>query len=163
MIFFQKSEKILIILIKTVYLFIKEYLFMRNVRKIIKAKKEKNDEFYTRYEDIKKNMPLYNSMLKDKWVYCNADDETSNFWKYFYDNFNKIELRHLTATSIKNTYRLDYDGHIVTKSPLNEPVILGLMNVRKYLKIVMLLLQILLFLSLESIFPFLWKMKRSSL
>lgn len=94
---------------------------MRNVIKIIKAKKEKNDEFYTRYEDIEKNMPLYNSMLKDKWVYCNADDETSNFWKYFYDNFNKIELRHLTATSIKNTYRLDYDGHIVTKSPLNEP------------------------------------------
>lgn len=106
---------------KTVYLFIKGYLFMRNNIKISKAKKEKNDEFYTRYEDIEKNMPYYNSMLKDKWVLCNADNETSNFWKYFYNNYNNIGLKHLTATSIKNRYRLDYDGHIVTKSPLNEP------------------------------------------
>ena len=39
-----------------------------------KAKKEKNDEFYTLLSDIEKEMVWYKDFFKDKVVYCNCDD-----------------------------------------------------------------------------------------
>ena len=54
------------------------------------AKKEKNDEFYTLYEDIEKEMLYYVDYFKDKIIYCNCDNyKTSNFVKYFQDNFHR--------------------------------------------------------------------------
>lgn len=41
------------------------------------AKKAKNDEFYTLYDDIKKECQHY--QFKDCVVYCNCDSERSNF------------------------------------------------------------------------------------
>lgn len=59
-----------------------------------KAKKEKNDEFYTRYEDIEKEVANYKEQIKGMWIYCPCDDyRLSNFWKYFYDNFNELQLK----------------------------------------------------------------------
>lgn len=64
-----------------------------------KAKKAKNDEFYTQYSDIEKELQHYKSFFKEKVVYCNCDDaRKSNFFKYFYDNFDTLGLKKLICT-----------------------------------------------------------------
>ncbi len=70
------------------------------------AKKAKNDEFYTQYPDIEKEMSAYVSYDPDtfrgKVVYCNCDDPfESNFFKYFVLNFNRLGLKKLITTSYK--------------------------------------------------------------
>lgn len=65
-----------------------------------RAKREKNDEFYTRYEDIDKELSHYKAHFKDKTVYCNCDDETSNFYKWFKDHFEELGLLRLICTHI---------------------------------------------------------------
>ena len=63
------------------------------------AKRVKNDEFYTRYEDIEKELKNYLNCFKDKVVYCNCDDyRVSNFVKYFVDNFKTLGLKKLVST-----------------------------------------------------------------
>lgn len=87
-----------------------------------KAKKAKNDEFMTRLEDIEKECQHYIKHFENQWIYCPCDTEQSNFWKYFVDHFNDFKLRHLTATHINfegQSYRLDYNGTEVKKTPLN--------------------------------------------
>lgn len=87
-----------------------------------KAKKAKNDEFYTRYEDIEKEVVHYKDQLKGMWVYCPCDDyRWSNFWKYFYDNFNELQLKRLTATNYdigEGAFCADYDGFNMQVVPL---------------------------------------------
>lgn len=41
------------------------------------AKVNKNDEFYTRIEDIARELYNYKCHFKDKTVYCNCDDAQS--------------------------------------------------------------------------------------
>lgn len=63
------------------------------------AKNEKNDEFYTRLEDIEKELSHYKAYFKGKTVFCNCDDPyESNFFKYFAMNFNFLGLKKLIAT-----------------------------------------------------------------
>ena len=72
----------------------------RNNANLHKARKEKNDEFYTRYEDIHKELIHYTEYFKGKVVYCNCDDPLkSNFFKYFYDHFHELGLKKLIVTS----------------------------------------------------------------
>lgn len=72
---------------------------MSNTKNLHTAKKQKKDEFYTLYEDIEKELQHYPEQLKDKIIYCNCDDyENSNFYKYFKDNFNKLQLKEVIAT-----------------------------------------------------------------
>ena len=47
------------------------------ITKLNKAKQNKNDEFYTRYEDIESFINQYQEHLKDKVIYCNCDDLVS--------------------------------------------------------------------------------------
>jgi len=73
---------------------------------LAKAKKAKNDEFYTQYVDIQKEIEAYleydPSTFKGKVVYCNCDDPfESNFFRYFVLNFNKLGLKQLITTSYK--------------------------------------------------------------
>ena len=79
-----------------------------------KAKKEKNDEFYTLLSDIEKEMVWYKDFFKDKVVYCNCDDaRESNFFKYFSENFELLGLKRLITTGYKkgeNGVVLIYDG-----------------------------------------------------
>jgi len=68
------------------------------------AKRAKNDEFYTQYQDIEKEIEAYldynANTFKEKVVYCNCDDPyESNFFKYFALNFNKLGLKRLITTS----------------------------------------------------------------
>ena len=70
------------------------------------AKRTKNDEFYTQYPDIQKEIEAYleynPKVFSGKVVYCNCDDPyESNFFRYFVLNFNKLELKQLITTSYK--------------------------------------------------------------
>lgn len=50
--------------------------------KLDKARKAKNDEFYTRLCDVENELAHYTEHFKDKVVLCNCDDPTwSAFWK----------------------------------------------------------------------------------
>ena len=65
-----------------------------------KAKDNKQDEFYTQYEDIQKELNHYEEHFKGKVVLCNCDDPfESNFCKYFLRNFNYLGLKRLICTS----------------------------------------------------------------
>ncbi len=67
-----------------------------------KAKAAKNDEFYTRLEDIEKELEHYTEHFKGKVVYCNCDDANrSNFFKYFSTNFQKLGLKKLITSGLK--------------------------------------------------------------
>jgi uncharacterized LabA/DUF88 family protein len=64
------------------------------------AKRNKNDEFYTRLTDIEAEMRHYREQFRGKVVFCNCDDPyESNFFKYFASNFNFLGLKKLIATS----------------------------------------------------------------
>lgn len=70
------------------------------------AKKGKNDEFYTQYVDIQKEIEAYleydSNTFTGKVIYCNCDDPfESNFFRYFVLNFNKLGLKKLISTSYK--------------------------------------------------------------
>lgn len=86
------------------------------------AKKKKNDEFYTRYADIEKEISHYRDQLEGKWVYSPCDDyRWSNFTKYFVDNFHHYGLKHYTCTNYDlgdGAFRFDYDGENTTITPL---------------------------------------------
>ena len=63
-----------------------------------KAKKAKNDEFYTRYEDIEVEVTEYKEQFQDKIVYLPCDSLKSEFWSFFINNFESFGLKKLIAT-----------------------------------------------------------------
>lgn len=70
------------------------------------ARRGKNDEFYTQYADIQKEIEAYleydANVFRGKVVYCNCDDPyESNFFRYFVLNFKKLGLKQLITTSYK--------------------------------------------------------------
>ena len=56
---------------------------MNKNKNLNKAKKEKNDEFYTQSSDIENELKHYTNHFKDKIVYCNCDNKDSKFIEYF--------------------------------------------------------------------------------
>lgn len=76
---------------------------MSNNTNLHRAKNTKNDEFYTRIEDIEKELKYYKDFFKDKVVYCNCDradgENRSNFFVYFAENFKEFGLKRLICTS----------------------------------------------------------------
>ncbi len=68
------------------------------------AKNAKNDEFYTQYHDIQKEIEAYlefnPSVFKGKTILMPCDDpEWSNFTKFFAQNFERFGLKKLISTS----------------------------------------------------------------
>lgn len=68
------------------------------------AKAAKNDEFYTQYNDIAREMEAYveynKDVFRDKTVLLPCDDpEWSNFTRYFAQNFQRFGLKKLISTS----------------------------------------------------------------
>lgn len=68
------------------------------------ARRSKNDEFYTQYQDIEKEINAYlelnENVFKDKTILLPCDDpEWSNFTKYFAQNFEKLGIKKLISTS----------------------------------------------------------------
>lgn len=69
-----------------------------------RAKTSKDDEFYTRYEDIQKEVLHYKSNFEDKVILCNCDDPfESNFCKFFLKYFNVLRLKRLICTSYSSS------------------------------------------------------------
>ena len=75
-------------------------------KKLGAAKKAKNDEFYTQYSDIQKEIEAYleydPDTFRGKVIYSNCDDPfESNFFRYFALNFKRLGLKRLITTSYK--------------------------------------------------------------
>jgi hypothetical protein len=70
------------------------------------ANLNKNDEFYTGYDDIRNELIHYSKHFKGKTIYCNCDDHNgiglgtpkSNFIKYLADNFQAFGIKKIIAT-----------------------------------------------------------------
>lgn len=76
------------------------------------AKRNKNDEFYTRLEDINNELHHYRSHFKNKVVYCNCDDPyISAFFEYFSKNFEQLGLKKLITTCYKNQNINSFSKH----------------------------------------------------
>ena len=73
---------------------------MRTNKELHKARKEKNDEFYTLLTDIEKELIHYTDMFVGKTIYCNCDNPTkSNFVQWFYMRFNILHLKRIIVTA----------------------------------------------------------------
>lgn len=68
------------------------------------------DEFYTKYSDIQKELSNYD--FSNMIVYCNCDKpDSSNFVKFFKDNFSVLGLKKLMATfSGTEPFLYEFDG-----------------------------------------------------
>ena len=77
---------------------------MANNSNLGAAKAAKNDEFYTQYADIQKEINAYleynPDTFRDKVVLLPCDDpEWSNFTRFFAQNFERLGLKRLISTS----------------------------------------------------------------
>ena len=90
------------------------------------AKANKNDEFYTMYGDIEKEISKYPSdFFRGKIVYSNCDDPyVSGFADYFFKNFFRLKIKKYIVTGINPTglTSLVYYG-IITHCKINKGVI----------------------------------------
>ncbi|MBB5183967.1 adenine-specific methyltransferase EcoRI family protein [Catenisphaera adipataccumulans] len=92
-----------------------------------KAKKAKNDEFYTQYSDIEAEMNAYyefnHDVFKGKTILCPCDDpEWSNFTRYFAANFKRFGLKKLIFTSYAKSAGNQKPTLFESSSPLYDPV-----------------------------------------
>ncbi|MDR0486678.1 MAG: GIY-YIG nuclease family protein, partial [Treponema sp.] len=96
-----------------------------------KAQRLDNDEFYTMYEDVERELSMYDKKTwKDKTVFCNCDDavgdtdkNTSAFSIYFIQNFKKLELKKFICTHYSGSVDLfnqGAKGYIFTKTGFRE-------------------------------------------
>lgn len=85
-----------------------------------KALKNKNDEFFTLFEDVEKECSNYSSYFQNKIIYCNTDNEKSAFWLYFTKNFKELKLQKVIATYLDfpSSYKLEYNGNEIIKTKL---------------------------------------------
>ena len=74
----------------------------KNNKNLTTAKREKNDDFYTTFDDISKEMNHYNKFLKGKVVYCPCDkafnEGRSEFVNYFTTLFHTLGLKKVIFT-----------------------------------------------------------------
>lgn len=73
-----------------------------NNESITRAKREKNDDFYTRIEDIEEEMWEHRDFLKGKTIYCPCDkvfnEGRSEFVNYFTSLFHTLGLKKVIFT-----------------------------------------------------------------
>ena len=93
------------------------------------AKNEKKSEFWTRYEDIEKEMNAYHEFNKDvfknKTILCPCDDPAkSEFTRYFIARAKDLGIKRIICTS--------YAGSYLTQNPLDEEKILPCFDSEKH-------------------------------
>ena len=93
---------------------------------LTQAKNAKNDEFYTQYHDIEKEMNAYleynPDVFRDKTILLPCDDpEWSNFTKYFAQNFTRFGLRKLISTSYAPDSKKYKSSYQPTLFEVNDP------------------------------------------
>ena len=87
-------------------------------KNLTEARIVKDDEFYTRMEDIESEIPFYSHHFRGKKIYLNCDDpKKSNFYKYFSENFDKIGISELHCTHLPTS---DSQPHIYRKHTSKE-------------------------------------------
>lgn len=92
-------------------------------KNMIKAFTNKKDEFYTQLADIERELKHYETQFRGKVVYCNCDTLESNFWKYFYSNYHKLNLKGLITSHIDygdGAYSYFYDGNNIVEKQLDS-------------------------------------------
>ena len=88
------------------------------------ARKNKNDEFYTNYNDVEKELQHYIPFLKGKRIICPCDSESSAFVQYFKNNQELIKYKSLnyshiaSGTDFKNIDYSQYDV-VITNPPFS--------------------------------------------
>jgi len=92
---------------------------------LTKAKNAKNDEFYTQYHDIEKEINAYlefdANVFEGKTILLPCDDpEWSNFTKFFAQNFEKLKLKKLISTSYAPESK-NIKNYIPTLFETNDP------------------------------------------
>lgn len=94
------------------------------------AQANRNDEFYTTYKSIHKELKHWKNQLVGKVVVLPCDPifglveyedfSGSQFFKYFHDNFKELKIKKLIASSITfdgtNTKVYEYDGENLTET-----------------------------------------------
>ncbi|WP_104746355.1 adenine-specific methyltransferase EcoRI family protein [Helicobacter bilis] len=98
-----------------------------------KARRIEDDEFYTRIEDVEKELSMYPTKIwKDKVVFCNCDDaigsnrdytDSSAFALYFLKHFLRLKLKKLICThygSRADLFNAGTKGYIFTKEGAHE-------------------------------------------
>lgn len=96
------------------------------VDKLNKAKKAKNDEFYTQYSDIEKELKHYDKeKFRDKVIYLPCDRPQSNFVAYFKEHYAYYKYKELVYTYIareenEGVYAYKFDGKTETKTKLES-------------------------------------------
>ena len=101
-------------------------------RHLGKAKEAKNDEFYTQYADIEREVNAYLAFRPDvfrgKSVLLPCDDpKWSNFTRYFAQNFSSLGLRRLVSTgyAVERKKRLGLLPGFDPDGPLGEEELHG--------------------------------------
>ncbi len=90
------------------------------------AKKAKNDEFYTQYHDIEKEIAAYleynPDVFRGKVLLMPCDDpEWSNFTRFFAQNFERLGLKKLISTSYAAESKAYKDNYQPSLFELNDP------------------------------------------
>lgn len=91
-----------------------------------KAKTAKNDEFYTQYFDIEREINAYleydPDVFRGKTILLPCDDpEWSNFTKFFAQNFENFGLKKLISTSFAPDSKTYKEGYQPTLFEVNDP------------------------------------------
>jgi len=98
----------------------------RNRESLASAQASKNDEFYTLYEDIEKEINAYlefnADVFKNKTILLPCDDpDWSNFTKYFAQNFESLGLKKLISTSYAQDSKLFKEPVQLSMFEINSP------------------------------------------
>ena len=99
----------------------------KNNKSLHKAHINKNDEWYTRLEDIEDEISMnedYVRQFEGKTVLCNCDDpEWSNFFLFFRLHFKQLKLKKVIFTHYEMngspSYKLEWDGSYIGYDTLN--------------------------------------------
>lgn len=95
-------------------------------KNLTKAKNTKNDEFYTQYFDIEREINAYleydPNVFRGKTILLPCDDpEWSNFTKFFAQNFERFGLKKLISTSFAPDSKTYKGGYQPTLFETNDP------------------------------------------
>lgn len=95
-------------------------------RNLTKAKNTKNDEFYTQYFDIEREINAYleynPNVFRGKTILLPCDDpEWSNFTKFFAQNFENFGLKKLISTSFAPDSKTFKSGYQPTLFETDDP------------------------------------------
>ena len=99
----------------------------KNNKSMHQARINKNDEFYTRLEDIEDEISMHEDYVRQfegKTVLCNCDDpEWSNFFLFFRLHFKQLKLKKVIFTHYEMngspSYKLEWNGDYLGYDTLN--------------------------------------------